>query len=231
MQENLKKAFMRGVCALNLEAMNALNPASASMDMFASAMNMQAMGSVEENSLATFSGPGMESAMMQTPAAKVPELSATEPKIESKDHLWKPAPILAKDFGGPTIVRPAVSSGLGGVTMKLDGRSTLLMERREETGNITSAGEREVKCERVQNEVNSMEEDAGVEGVEARNFGMAKQTVNMQQMESMSSAEGKVIRVNKYGKSYIDLNAKKEMKAKTKVGCDKKKVGLANSKK
>lgn len=26
MQENLKKAFMRGVCALNFEAMNILNP-------------------------------------------------------------------------------------------------------------------------------------------------------------------------------------------------------------
>jgi hypothetical protein len=26
MQENLKKAFMRGVCALNFEAMHILNP-------------------------------------------------------------------------------------------------------------------------------------------------------------------------------------------------------------
>ena len=26
MQENLQKAFMRGVCALNFEAMNILNP-------------------------------------------------------------------------------------------------------------------------------------------------------------------------------------------------------------
>ncbi len=29
MQENLKKAFMRGVCALNFEAMNILNPGDA----------------------------------------------------------------------------------------------------------------------------------------------------------------------------------------------------------
>ena len=26
MQDNLKKAFMKGVCAMNLEAMNILNP-------------------------------------------------------------------------------------------------------------------------------------------------------------------------------------------------------------
>lgn len=31
MQENLKKAFMRGVCALNFEAMNILNPNDMSM--------------------------------------------------------------------------------------------------------------------------------------------------------------------------------------------------------
>jgi hypothetical protein len=30
MQDNLKKAFMRGVCALNFEAMNVLNPNSTS---------------------------------------------------------------------------------------------------------------------------------------------------------------------------------------------------------
>jgi centrosomal protein POC5 len=29
MQDNLKKAFMRGVCALNFEAMNILHPSDA----------------------------------------------------------------------------------------------------------------------------------------------------------------------------------------------------------
>ena len=34
MQENLKQAFMRGVCALNIEAMNALNPKTGTPNYF-----------------------------------------------------------------------------------------------------------------------------------------------------------------------------------------------------
>lgn len=33
MSENLKKAFMRGVCALNFEAMNILNPNESQMQL------------------------------------------------------------------------------------------------------------------------------------------------------------------------------------------------------
>ena len=44
MQENLKKAFMRGVCALNFEAMNILQPSQVpSFDDLS-----QSMGSIQQ---------------------------------------------------------------------------------------------------------------------------------------------------------------------------------------
>ncbi len=234
MQENLKKAFMRGVCALNLEAMSALNPASVSppMDMFSTAPI----------------DPGL---LQQTPisvsahdAVSEPSL-VMEPKIESKDHMWKPAPILSRDFansapapaGLPAAnMAPAPAQLLGTGTTRIDGRSALLLDH---NGDIGTAGEQEIYCERVQSDID--ERDC-TEGVEGRDMMAGKQSISVNQTGLMGMqqqpAEGKVIRVNKYGKSYADTSAKK-MGARpgAKVGGskvpmgDKKKSGMSTLRK
>lgn len=156
MQENLKKAFMRGVCALNFEAMNILDPNGGDptadkaghlnqieremMRQFEQAespsgvrkegpelagSNLVTPGSHVGLSARQFVGQrGNESRFANTDggltysASAVSEVSGDssedivrprdqyvitkdltdEIKIESKEHMWRPAPIVGRDF-------------------------------------------------------------------------------------------------------------------------------------
>ena len=210
MQENLKKAFMRGVCALNIEAMNALNPGCATMDLFGMDAGMAVEQMAGGGDMAV---PNMPSASVsQTPkgVSATSESAAmmgmiSEPKIESKDHMWKPAPILSKEFtSNPPTVYPTMAAVM---STKIDGKSAMVLERNKGEGEaIGVAGEHEIRCERIQTDADMIEgiDSSNPEGVEARSFTQTKQPIAVQQISeiSQSQPEGKVIRVNKYGKSY-----------------------------
>lgn len=228
MQESLKKAFMRGVCALNFEAMNAINPSSNSMDPFMEMMNTaQEQPKAEEVIPSNFAQATFDSAINS--AANQIDQPIIEPKIESKDHLWKPAPILAKDFSNPN---PAT---MPSAMMKLDGRSALLLEARKENEQAISAmGEQEIRCERI--DTNNVEEENNAEGVESRTVFSSKQMVSVPPAATTcvptSAGEGKVIRVNKYGKSYADsINSSEAKQPKPKQREEKKKTIGKNTKK
>eukprot|EP00826_Nyctotherus_ovalis_P056039 TRINITY_DN7500_c0_g1_i1.p1 TRINITY_DN7500_c0_g1~~TRINITY_DN7500_c0_g1_i1.p1 ORF type:complete len:220 (-),score=56.79 TRINITY_DN7500_c0_g1_i1:11-670(-) len=196
MQENLKKAFMRGVCALNLEAMSALNPEN--VDFLGESVE-QEMPISNRIPIPPLTEMSMQSSQCENTIEPptVPMISI--PKIESKDHMWKPAPILAKDFSS-TSVRPlAFNPTLPRPEPFL--RADPLFDGRREV--IVGEDEKDIRCERVPYEASE------VEGVEARSFGMAKQPVNVYQPLEIPTGpavqpETKVIRVNKFGKSYAE---------------------------
>ena len=202
MQENLKKAFMRGVCALNLEAMNALNPGEA-MDYFTTEPLMQEIPTSNRIPTAT------ELPIMPTlndNQIEEPQM-INIPKIESKDHMWKPAPILAKDFSNITIVRPTTFVPMNTTIPKTEIPMLRVNQPSDNKKDLIIAeGEQEIRCERVPYEGNYIGE-----GIEARNFAMTKHPVNMYQpteipvpMQIPPQPESRIIRVNKYGKSYTD---------------------------
>ena len=115
MQENLKKAFMRGVCALNFEAMNILQPGQGgvvSQDFFPgveavidSAM-MEASARPPPQSSSTppsqpvYAPPSQ--AMYAPPPPTEPDDVQNIPPAESKDDRWKPAPV----FGARPMTAP-----------------------------------------------------------------------------------------------------------------------------
>jgi centrosomal protein POC5 len=86
MQEGLKKAFMRGVCALNFEAMNVLNPQQLQyVDI--SAFDIGATGLPDLTSLeATQVSSPVEEEVLEDIQNLIP--------AESKDSKWKPAPVV-----------------------------------------------------------------------------------------------------------------------------------------
>jgi len=200
MQENLKKAFMRGVCALNLEAMSALNSENPS----------NFLGETLEQEVNTSNRIPIPLTEMsiQGHIENIEEPNVTVkwnevvPKIESKDHMWKPAPILAKDFSN-TSVRSMTFNPLA---PRIDQTSVILradpaFDNKREV--IVGEEEKEIKCERIPYEANE------IETIETRSFGAAKQAVNLYQPIELPivpavQPETKVIRVNKYGKSYAE---------------------------
>lgn len=124
MQENLKKVFMRSVCALNFEAMNILDPneqnfAQAKMEqelsrqmdfamqqstpdyMQASQFNSNnvppARSEISFNLSEANTHRDEEKDLMNMGLNVVP-LDANERKIESKDSMWKPAPIIGREM-------------------------------------------------------------------------------------------------------------------------------------
>jgi len=245
MQENLKKAFMRGVCALNLEAMSALNPGMPNMDPFA--MDFEMPGPVADPSLNKSPAPLPAAAPIESQMEPHPMSMTTmminEQKIESKDHMWKPAPILSKEFA-TTVIRPMTqqtpimqpmqNQTISNFGAKIDGRSAMVLEKTM-PGNIGNMGEQEIKCERVQNDaMNNGIEGENIENIETRSFSSTKQTININQpLETPSTQpEGKVIRVNKYGKSYAEFSNKMpETQPKKPVKAIDKKKPLTSHKK
>jgi len=122
MQENLKKVFMRSVCALNFEAMTILDPAE--QNFAQQKMEQELARQVEHAMMGNDYGTksevsfnlseadhgtdrehyGAERDLMNIGLNMVPNninqpsaLDESSRKIESKDSMWKPAPIMGRE--------------------------------------------------------------------------------------------------------------------------------------
>ena len=94
MQDGLKKAFMRGVCALNFEAMNVLGGQDQNLER-EMLKNFHLQSQIQDDQLSQLSYNISET----TEPTKVIQMeSRGEQKVESKDHLWKPAPLVGREF-------------------------------------------------------------------------------------------------------------------------------------
>lgn len=91
-QDNLKKAFMRGVCALNFEAMNILNPTTNFVDNVALGYEEPIQ---KPNEL-------VEARTVKTPERKdlLDEIQNIIPP-DSKQSSWKPAPVFGRPQTAP----------------------------------------------------------------------------------------------------------------------------------
>ena len=120
MQESLKKAFMRGVCALNFEAMNILTPSEQDKGSHLNQMEQEMISQMRMQQMATRSqGRSAEEDGLSQVSYNISEASERkqeppsyqnlgqfgvvfdqrgENRIESRDHMWKPAPIVGRDF-------------------------------------------------------------------------------------------------------------------------------------
>jgi len=85
LQENLKNAFMRGICAMNFEAMNLMNPSTV-VDQIALGQDPLKQASESETTEVT---------QEETKREEINPLDDIYNKVpaESKDHMWKPAPV------------------------------------------------------------------------------------------------------------------------------------------
>ena len=124
MQENLKKVFMRSVCALNFEAMSIMDPAdqNSAAGLMQKELEKQVQHAMDYgNDTDTKSElsftlsekaenhpPNVDDAsreMMNMALAMQEQEKALDPntrRIESKDAMWKPAPIVGRE---PTAFR------------------------------------------------------------------------------------------------------------------------------
>lgn len=105
-QENLKKAFMRGVCAMNFEAMNILNPAG-------EIINNQVGGKID-----FFDSPSVKNEtrveVRRSPEKvneDLAEISVNLP-AESKELKWKAAPVFGRPQTAQVLSEPLISSNL-----------------------------------------------------------------------------------------------------------------------
>ena len=126
-QENLKKAFMRGVCAMNFEAMNILNPnaespgqafgQAAKIDFFDVGQNLQTRVEVKEQREQRETREIRELRDGQvgegTPVKGVPEIYEIGNGLpaESKELKWKAAPV----FGRPQTAQVISNDGIFGI--------------------------------------------------------------------------------------------------------------------
>jgi hypothetical protein len=147
-QENLKKAFMRGICAMNYEASTIINDPT------------------EPN-------PTPMQEDISPPVTKEVTVSK-ETSIQTKDNKWLPAPVIGAEIPRTIIPQPLKSISKLVTSTGIDGRSEKLF----------SVPQNEAK----------IEEDIQMEKIKL-------QTV-------CPTEEGKVIRVNKKGLSYIDTKKK-----------------------
>ncbi|CAD8197894.1 unnamed protein product [Paramecium pentaurelia] len=111
MQENLKRAFMRGVCALNFEAMNVLNGSSQQMELDSLAtnllMNPFQQSSTQQQQQSTIHQPQQFNQLNDTlnlneskdhwqrqhsPPKNI--IYHQQNRLETNDHRWKDAPIV-----------------------------------------------------------------------------------------------------------------------------------------
>ncbi|CAD8198769.1 unnamed protein product [Paramecium octaurelia] len=110
MQENLKRAFMRGVCALNFEAMNVLNGSSQQMELDSLATNLLMnpyQQSTTQQQQSTLHQPQQFNQLNDTlnlneskdhwqkqhsPPKNI--IYHQQNRLETNDHRWKDAPII-----------------------------------------------------------------------------------------------------------------------------------------
>lgn len=90
-QDNLKKAFMRGVCALNFEAMNILQPGQGGEGMGSEEV-MRGVESMVGNAFQQVSGRIQEEGSEDSEDIGGEE-GQNIPPAESKEDRWKPAPV------------------------------------------------------------------------------------------------------------------------------------------
>ena len=67
MQDNLKKAFMRGVCALNFEAMNILHPSDAAGQIEREMERQMAQAIIQPSAFSEMSMPSQRSTFSHQP--------------------------------------------------------------------------------------------------------------------------------------------------------------------
>ncbi|CAG9329660.1 unnamed protein product [Blepharisma stoltei] len=91
-QDNLKKAFMRGVCALNFEAMNILNPATNFIDNVA--LGFEEPTQKIETQI-------VEPAIVKTPEKDLLDEIQNIIPPDSKQTNWKPAPVFGRPQTAP----------------------------------------------------------------------------------------------------------------------------------
>ncbi|CAD8192834.1 unnamed protein product [Paramecium pentaurelia] len=109
MQENLKRAFMRGVCALNFEAMNVLNGSSQQMELDSLAtnilMNPYQQSSIQQqqiihqpqqfnqlNDTLNLNESKDQWQRQNSPPKNI--IYHQQNRLETNDHRWKDAPII-----------------------------------------------------------------------------------------------------------------------------------------
>ena len=189
MQEGLKKAFMRGVCALNFEAMNVFQegaypskPENSATSSFSLEPNMILPMEISTNSARSVI------TNTQNPIPN-PQINVSERAIESKDHLWKPAPIIGNNMFIPQNKGPVIHD--------CSSRST-------DQTVVVSANMRNIVSSKIEkNENNSEEVDIIVQRenmlpetfIETKTFTKPENQA-FAQSTSHVIPEGKVIRVN-----------------------------------
>lgn len=92
-QDNLKKAFMRGVCALNFEAMNILQPGQGGDSTGSAQEYMAGVESIVGAAFQEVSTRPPETEHMADLQSSPVEEVQNIPPAESKEDKWKPAPI------------------------------------------------------------------------------------------------------------------------------------------
>ncbi|KAM3142330.1 hypothetical protein pb186bvf_005487 [Paramecium bursaria] len=87
MQENLKRAFMRGVCALNFEAMNVLQGNAQSLDIEQLSNNI-----LTQNNETILLNESNQYQKQQSPIKNI--TFHAQNRLETNDHKWKDAPLV-----------------------------------------------------------------------------------------------------------------------------------------
>jgi centrosomal protein POC5 len=119
-QDNLKKAFMRGVCAMNFEAMNILNPSTPMSDSFSNdnpakvdSKSYELPQKANEASNKLYEFPSSYEVKFESPMEKerfsdkpdsdripLEEISMVLPS-DSKELRWKAAPVFGRPMTAP----------------------------------------------------------------------------------------------------------------------------------
>lgn len=142
-QQNLKKAFLRGVCAMNMEAMGVLGQSEGELpeEKLEQQGTLINNTSFVENTKSHFSQPVAQSPPLFASTAKNHNNTTmqssnvviiNQPKAESKDYKWKEAPAMGvqepMEIEEPRmqVVKPTTE---GKVIKVVDGKSTLESNR------------------------------------------------------------------------------------------------------
>lgn len=180
MQENLQQAFMRGVCALNLEAMSALNPGAKAPKLFSIDPAVQ----MEQNSSAGQCMPvGMTLPMSRVEVA--------------------PRNDLARQSESGTVSMPK---------NMYDAIAVRSMEQIDAQLAVSPAKSLDAETSQLEQSFRNVPEAA-----------IAKEVRQPEAFSAAKQPETKVIRVNKYGKSYADSSTNPTSKSKSKPSANKKK--------
>ncbi|OMJ80977.1 hypothetical protein SteCoe_18686 [Stentor coeruleus] len=114
MQENLKKAFMRGVCAMNFEAMNILNPGSLT-ETYSYNENSRneplRMEPIKSEQASEIVQRTERYEKFDNEKSQIEEISNMIPS-ESKELRWKAAPVFGKSVTAPEKPETMTFSGI-----------------------------------------------------------------------------------------------------------------------